>query len=194
MKALVWILCFVVFTFLNEGLGTLAGFKLGYIPLFLICSGLSTAICKGMGDKEEAPEKKPTAAPASRPDWVCASCGTTNRGHIGTCQGCGVNREWSEKKKGKNKGAAPAPTPEPEDKTATAGSIPMFRDYRHAASPAEEDATQITRRTVPPVEAQPSPQPETTRWICPRCGLVHSKTMSSCFHCGTAQSQANKFV
>lgn len=196
MKVVVWILCFVVFTALNEALGLMVGIKLGYIPLFLICSGISTAICKatGSGEKEEKSVPSRPVASDARPDWVCASCGTANRGHIGTCQSCGVSREWSEKKQGKAKKAEPETSVIPEDKTATAGSIPLFRDYRGAASPAREDATQVTRRAVQPAVPPVIEQPATTRWICPKCGLVHSKTMSSCFHCGTQQSQANKFV
>lgn len=50
--------------------------------------------------------------------------------------------------------------------------------------------------TAPVTVAKPAPEaaPETTRWICPKCGLVHSKTLAVCFHCGTEQSKANKFV
>ena len=33
--------------------------------------------------------------------WTCAKCGTSNREHIQTCQGCGVSKQWSDAKAAK---------------------------------------------------------------------------------------------
>lgn len=207
VKALVWIGCLIGVTLLNVLLGEAIGFRLGYVPVFLIVSGLSTAICKGMGYDEKKPQETPkTAVPSSRPDWVCASCGTTNKGSVGSCQGCGVTREWSEKKSGGKK--APelpksAPKEEPgETVTVSSASNPVQRYPGN--HPAADAPTEITPRAHKPAviitpvapEKKPKPEPvaEATRWVCPGCGLVHSRQLSSCFHCGTPQSKAYKFV
>ena len=59
VKALVWIGCLIGVTVLNGLLGEVIGFRLGYVPVFLIVSGLSTAICKGMGYDEKEPQETP---------------------------------------------------------------------------------------------------------------------------------------
>ena len=55
------------------------------------------------------------------------------------------------------------------------------------------DGYPVTAPVTKPGPAAGTAQ-ETTRWICPKCGLVHNKALAVCFHCGTQQSKANKFV
>lgn len=214
MKVLVWIGCFLGVEVLNVFLGELIGFRLGYLPVMLIVSGISGAICKGMGDEEKPAEKSPVkAVPSARPDWVCASCGTENKGTVGSCQSCGVTRAWSEKKSGaarKQPDMPPAGGELPETVTVSSdfnaiGNLPVDRQQENGDTetapknrvPADgTDAGKGPAVIITPVvpERKPEPVEETTRWICPGCGLVHSRQMASCFHCGTQQSKATKFV
>lgn len=86
--------------------------------------------------------------------------------------------------------------------SAVEKAIPSVDDYPKTVpvappKPAQDyPATAPVSDFRPPVTAAPAadPVPETTRWICPRCGLVHNKALAVCFHCGTPQSAANKFV
>ena len=86
--------------------------------------------------------------------------------------------------------------------SAVEKAIPPVDDYPKTvpvsqSKPAQDyPATAPVSDFRPPVTATPAadPVPETTRWICPRCGLVHNKALAVCFHCGTPQSAANKFV
>lgn len=86
--------------------------------------------------------------------------------------------------------------------SAVEKAIPPVDDYPKTVPVAQPKPAQDYPATAPvsdfrpPVTATPAadPVPETTRWICPRCGLVHNKALAVCFHCGTPQSAANKFV
>ena len=61
MTVLIWILSAFVMVLLNEGLGMLIGFKLGYAILFFLISAIATALCKvvlGEDKKKKAKGKK----------------------------------------------------------------------------------------------------------------------------------------
>lgn len=89
---------------------------------------------------------------------------------------------------------APVSQPKPpvDDYPTTAPVSQTKPDYPTTAPVSDHRPPVIITPVVP--EAKPEPKPETTRWICPRCGLVHNKALAVCFHCGTEQTKANKFV
>ena len=53
-----------------------------------------------VGAQMTAEEKK---AEAEETYWTCYKCQTRNRERIGTCQGCGMSKQWSEAKAAKKK-------------------------------------------------------------------------------------------
>lgn len=79
----------------------------------------------------------------------------------------------------------PTTVPAAQTKPSTpADDYPVTTPLSETGSPVPEDLPVTT----------PMAEPETTRWVCPKCGLVHNKALAVCFHCGTEQKVATKFV
>jgi hypothetical protein len=89
--------------------------------------------------------------------------------------------------------ADPIPLADPIEAFQNPRSVPKEPDYPVTAPVTKAPPAADDYPVTAPVTQAP-PAPETTRWICPKCGLVHNKTLAVCFHCGTEQSKANKFV
>lgn len=53
---------------------------------------------EGSASKASAPADAPVAAAPAAPaqPWCCANCSFTNHPRVGTCQRCGVTKEWSD--------------------------------------------------------------------------------------------------
>lgn len=70
MKVLIWVLCIVGFTVANELLGMLAGFKLGYLLLYLLCAGVAKVLCDKLGSPEKEGKQETPAPPQPADNWT----------------------------------------------------------------------------------------------------------------------------
>lgn len=109
MKALIWIISTFVIVLLNELLGLLTDFKLGYLIVFLLASAVSTALTKAFLGEEAAGKKKAPAGQSLPPvgsgpfpgSWTCPQCGTHQMADANFCDSCGMQK--------------PAPQPAPPE-------------------------------------------------------------------------------
>lgn len=81
MKVFIWILCIIGFTAANELLGMLAGFKLGYLILYLLCAVVAKLLCDRLGKPAEKKEKTAVqpavpVSPAGPADWAANAAGS----------------------------------------------------------------------------------------------------------------------
>lgn len=105
MKVLIWILSTIVIVLINEGIGMLIGFKLGYVLLFALISAVAGGLCKtlvkdgGKAEKKKLPKGKKGAAIPAAPvpgGWTCPNCGASHDGGTNFCDKCGTAKDAAQ--------------------------------------------------------------------------------------------------
>lgn len=128
--------------------------------------------------EEEHPPVAEEIVPPARLDgknWICPKCGKKNNPILIRCPKCNTIKVLPGDVPAENQKPAPIrkTTPQPVQQ----GSQQILHLSPNQVRELEQKLTELT-----------------TRWVCPRCGLVHSKDLPVCFHCGTPQTSANKFI
>ena len=128
--------------------------------------------------EEEHPPVAEEIVPPARLDgknWICPKCGKKNNPVLIRCPKCTTPRVF------------PDDPPVVRQKPVS--------DHERAPQPVHQGSQQ-TQHMTPAQLREPEQELKeiTTRWVCPKCGLVHSKDLPVCFHCGTPQTSANKFI
>ena len=130
-----------------------------------------------ISEESQAPVVK-EVVPSAKMDgknWICPKCGKKNNPVLIRCPKCTTPR------------VLPDDPPVVRQKPVS--------DHERAPQPVHQGSQQ-TQHMTPAQLREPEQEIKeiTTRWVCPRCGLVHSKDLPVCFHCGTPQTSANKFI
>lgn len=129
--------------------------------------------------------------------WVCCQCGIVNEASDRLCRRCETARAWSDQQEKciRLSPSANRPSEHPVESATVSHErkpIPVYNEMPQATQ--YTPANTIPVNTTKPKEPEQQFRDTTTRWVCPRCGLVHSKELQVCFHCGTPQTSANKFI
>ena len=81
------------------------GQESGYSGLLAVMTAKSATMdiykCPECGKIEFFEPQKNARSTAPASNWTCSKCGTYNLGRVGTCQGCGVTRAWSDSRQRK---------------------------------------------------------------------------------------------
>lgn len=126
---------------------------------------------------KKAPVAEKVVPPAKMDgkNWICPKCGKKNNPVLIRCPKCTTPR------------VLPDDPPVVRQKPVS--------DHERAPQPVHQGSQQTQHMTPAQLREPEQKLTElTTRWVCPKCGLVHSKELQVCFHCGTPQTSANKFI
>ena len=130
-----------------------------------------------ISEESQAPVVKEVVPPAKMDgkNWICPKCGKKNNPILIRCPKCNTIKVLPGDVPAENQKPAPIQktTPQPVQQ----GSQQILHLSPNQVRELEQKLTELT-----------------TRWVCPNCGLVHSKELQVCFHCGTPQTSANKFI
>lgn len=154
MKILIWIISAFVIVLANELLGSVIGFKLGYVIVFLLISAVSTALTKAFLGEEAAGKKKnnkggnPAPGVLSAPvpgGWTCPQCGMHHIPEDNFCDNCGIQKVIPAPQAPAREATRPQPAPAEPPR-------PKFPDY-------EMTQPENVIRQAPAAPAQPVYQP-----------------------------------
>ena len=141
MKTLIWIGCFLVATILNVLLGSLTGFRIGYLLFYIVVSYIAKSLCNALDKKEKKKKEAWNAklfavegnAETERKIYFCEGCDEVLPYGNQTCRVCGATASdtpaYRFKPIEKSEGFVDKNGWEPE--IATLKSKEIYRRYRN---------------------------------------------------------------